>query len=326
MLPSTYCVSTAGAELILAYPPSATARYTLYPTTGDVLESQFNATERVLACAPLPANGMVTGLKELLVMVISPLAVPAVVGVKFAFRLAVCPGAIVVPLASPVVVNSAPLIATLDTTTSVFPLLVSVATMELLFPSSTSPKLKSAKLETKSAVGAVAVPVAKMVQGEPGASLISETDPVALPAVLGEKTILKLVPCPAATFAGTVSPEMLKPAPVTVALEIVASAAPVLSTVIICELLVPWPTLGKLALPGVADSCAWGRFPGAGVPGFPAGRLADELEPVTKPAHPLSRVIANIARPRTDFVAGALRFPVLATYFVIADPGNSIVA
>ena len=53
---------------------------------------------------------------------------------------------------------------------------------------------------------------------------------------------------------GTVSPEVLKPAPVTLALEIVTLAVPLFCSVMVCELLEPAATPGKLALVGVAES------------------------------------------------------------------------
>jgi len=48
---------------------------------------------------------------------------------------------------------------------------------------------------------------------------------------------------------------MVKPAPDTVAWEIVTLALPALDSLIVCELLVPVTTLPKLALEGVGASC-----------------------------------------------------------------------
>ncbi len=85
--------------------------------------------------------------------------------------------------------------------------------------------------------------------------LTIETEPVALPAVVGAKAALNVVLPPAAIVAGTVRPVMVKPAPDTVAWEIVTLALPALDSLIVCELLVPVTTLPKLALEGVGASC-----------------------------------------------------------------------
>jgi hypothetical protein len=47
--------------------------------------------------------------------------------------------------------------------------------------------------------------------------LTSETEPLALPEVLGAKTALNVALFPAAIVAGTVRPVMLKPLPETIA-------------------------------------------------------------------------------------------------------------
>ena len=62
--------------------------------------------------------------------------------------------------------------------------------------------------------------------------------------------------CPAATTKGKFSPEVPKPAPATVTLEMVALAFPLFDSVIVCEVTDPAVTLGKLALAGVAESLA----------------------------------------------------------------------
>jgi hypothetical protein len=238
----------------------------------------------------------------------NPLTAPAAAGEKPAFRFAVCPGARVVLPTTPASVKPAPATDTLEIVTFVLPLLVSVASSEPLPPSNTSPKLRLAALDVKTLIGVTAVTalaVAEIVSGEFGALLISDTDPVACPGAFGANTTLNVAYFPAAKVAGVVSPVMLKPVPVTVALEIVASAVPLLSTVIVCELLEPVATFAKRALLGLAESCAEGVFPGGvgvgvgvGALGFPAGGLEDLEDPlvaVATPAHPLIPSNANIA-------------------------------
>jgi hypothetical protein len=160
----------------------------------------------------------------------------------------------VVLAGTPVTENSVPVTETPEIVTFVFPLFVRVAPKELLPPSETSPKLRFDTLEVRSVVDAAALAVAEIMRGELAASLVSETDPDTLPAELGEKTRLKVAFCPAAIFAGTARPATLNPAPVTLAVEIVASAEPVFATVMVCELLEPIVTFGKFAALGLADS------------------------------------------------------------------------
>src|SRR5258707_7547793 len=80
------------------------------------------------------------------------------------------------------------------------------------------------------------------------------------------------------------SSKMLTPAPVTFAMEIVTLSIPPFCNVIVCELLEPIATAGKLALVGVAASCGCGVFVG-GATG--ADLLPEGLDPATTPAQPL---------------------------------------
>jgi hypothetical protein len=159
------------------------------------------------------------------------------------------------------------------------------------------------------------------------ASLITVTEPVAEPAARGANTKLNVALEPAATFAGIVSPVMLNPVPVTVALEIVASAVPLLSSAMVCELLDPVATFVKLALLGLAASCAWLPLLD-GVVGFPAGDLDGVLEPDTTPAHPFSPSNAISAIAAANFACVPLSFvpdSLSAEYFLTSDPACFIV-
>jgi hypothetical protein len=91
-------------------------------------------------------------------------------------------------------------------------------------------------------------------------------------------------------FIGSTSPNVPNPAPMTFAAEIVRPAVPLFCNVMVCELLEPAATNGKLALIGVAESCACGVFVGVGVVGV-AGvvgtlLLAEGFDPITTPAQP----------------------------------------
>jgi hypothetical protein len=85
-------------------------------------------------------------------------------------------------------------------------------------------------------------------------------------------------------------------------LETVAAALPLFVKVIVCELFEPMATLGKLALAGLAESCACGCGFGDGV-GLGLGFC--ETSAVTRPAHPLKQhALATVASNTT--VAAAL--------------------
>jgi hypothetical protein len=66
----------------------------------------------------------------------------------------------------------------------------------------------------------------EIASGEFGALLTSEIEPVTFPAVPGANTTLNAVLWPGGIVIGSVSPDVLKPAPVTAALEIVTLAVP----------------------------------------------------------------------------------------------------
>jgi len=164
-------------------------------------------------------------------------------------------GVRVVPEVIPLALNPVPETVTLETVTLEFPVFVKVTLEEPLTPTFTLPKLRLVGFAPSSRVGATPVPLRAIASGEPGALLTIETEPVALPAVVGAKAALNVVLPPAAIVAGTVRPVMVKPAPDTVAWEIVTLALPALDNLMVCELLVPVTTLPKLALVGVGASC-----------------------------------------------------------------------
>ena len=100
---------------------------------------------------------------------------------------------------------------------------------------------------------------------------------------------------------GSNKPEVLKPAPVTAALEIVTPLVPSFCKVMVCEPLVPAATSGKLALIGVAESCGWGAFAGGGVPPVDFPPLPEEFDPITTPAQPLPISEAASTNATTQF-------------------------
>ena len=121
------------------------------------------------------------------------------------------------PAPNPLVLNPAPVVVTLDIVTLELPLFVSVTFEEPLAPKFKFPKLTLVGLAPNSRVGATPVPLSEIANGEPGALLDSEIEPVTAPAELGENTALKEAVLPGVIVNGTVKPVVLKPPPETVA-------------------------------------------------------------------------------------------------------------
>lgn len=83
--------------------------------------------------------------------------------------------------------------------------------------------------------------------------LVSESDPLTLPVVVGAKTTLNEVFLPAPIVVGTVKPLVLNPLPDTVSCEIVTLAFPPFVKVIVAELLWPVTTSPRAAEDGFAE-------------------------------------------------------------------------
>jgi hypothetical protein len=191
------------------------------------------------------------------------------------------------------------------------PAFVSVTPCELLLPTNTLPKSTLLALALSSGVGAMPVPLAEITSGELGASLASETEPVTFPADVGVNTTLNVAFCPGAMLIGRESPEVPNPAPATLAVEIVTLDVPPFCSVIVCELLAPVVTLGKVALSGVAESCGFGVVGGGVLGGGVLGGgvldagvpppLAELLDPMTTPAHPLPTIEAASTSATSHF-------------------------
>jgi hypothetical protein len=123
---------------------------------------------------------------------------------------------------------------------------------ELVLPTLALPKLKLVGFAVTTYVAAAPVPLSAIARGDPGALLVIEMLPLALPVTVGAKTALNATLAPAATVCAE-SPVWLKPVPATLTCVIVRLAVPVFFKVIACELLIPTTTLPKLTLDGVTD-------------------------------------------------------------------------
>jgi len=190
-----------------------------------VLGSQLSATECELGCAPLPPNAIDT-VPALLPIVMDHATLPVADGANVMLSAAVCPGVNVVLAPAPLTAKPAPFTSTLEIVTFVFPVLVSVAPSELLLPSSTLPKSRLLVLELNSAVDVIELPLVEIIRGEFGALLTSAIEPVPLPAELGVNTTLNVVLWPGAMLIGNARPDVPKPVPVTLTLDIVTLAVP----------------------------------------------------------------------------------------------------
>lgn len=96
-----------------------------------------------------------------------------------------------------------------------FPPFVKVTVCELLFPVITLPKLTLVGLGVS--CGCMPVPLNVMLAGEPGALLVIDIVPEALPLVVGANFAVKEVLPPAAIVVGSARPERLNPVPEAVA-------------------------------------------------------------------------------------------------------------
>jgi hypothetical protein len=90
--------------LIFTYEvPLTVVRYTLYPDTVEVLAFQVSATECCTGATPVPDSATVAGDPvALLIIVMLPLAAPAVVGLNWTVSVRFCDGESVTGVLPPV--------------------------------------------------------------------------------------------------------------------------------------------------------------------------------------------------------------------------------
>lgn len=137
------------------------------------------------------------------------------------------------------------------------------------------------------------MPLSEIASGEPGALLVIEMEPVALPAAVGANLTLKVEFEPAVSVSGVVRPDMLKPAPEALAAEIVTLAVPVFVTVTGTVEVAPVSRLPKLTLAGFADSAPWTPVPVKATVGSES-LLTTEIVPEALPAVDGSKTAENV--------------------------------
>lgn len=215
-------VLTATTGLILAYgPPAVKLRYTLYPATTDVLGFQRRLTVCDSVAVPDPDRVSTTGvLAALLASEILPDAAPLLWGVKVSETGALCPAARVLGRDNPTRRNSE-LVEVADVMVTLEPVAVSVAVKVLLVPTVTPPKSNTPALDVNRPPE---TPVPERATARFGfdASETTAMAPLTAPPTFGLKRTLKVMLCPPFRLKGKVRPLKLKPAPVTVAWEMVS--------------------------------------------------------------------------------------------------------
>jgi hypothetical protein len=176
-----------------------------------------------------------------------PVTLPAAVGANATFSVIDWLGVRTVPEVTPLALNPVPVAVTLEIVTFEFPLFVSVALNELLFPTFTFPKFKLVGFAPSRKVGATPIPLRAMFVGELGALLTSETEPLTLPAEVGRKATVIVVCCPAFIFKGSENPLTVKKAePVSVTWVMLSVAVPVLLTIKTWDKILPTTPFPKL--------------------------------------------------------------------------------
>jgi len=136
-----------------------------------------------------------------------------------------------------------------------------------------------------------------MLVGELGASLVSVTLPLVVPAACGAKVTVKAIDVPAGRLTGKVSPLRLNPVPVTAACEMVKVAVPALEAVTICEALLPTPIFPKLNAAGLKEIWGEGATP-APESAIVVGELTASLKKVTLPVMlPAALGVKNTVKP-----------------------------
>jgi hypothetical protein len=258
------------------------------------------------ACVPVPLKLIVVGeFGALLTIEMLPLTLPAAVGANLALNVVLSPAPSVSGVVIPVLLKPAPVTVTAEIVTVAVPPFVRVMVCELLAPVATLPNAAVVGVAASSAC--VPVPLNAIVVGEFGALLTIEMLPLALPAAVGANLALNVALSPAPSVSGVVNPLMLRPAPDTVALEIVTLAVPEFVNVMDWVPLLPTATDPKLTLEGLAATWPWIPVPdNVTVAGEPGALLAIEMLPVAAPAAVGAKMAENEALLPALIVIGML--------------------
>jgi hypothetical protein len=212
-----------------------------------------------VAAEPLPLNGIVrTAGEPFVVRAMEPVTVLVELGVKIALNDMLAPAAIVVVVERPVMLKAGPPVTlTCENVSMALPVFFSVILWEWFVPITTLPKAADAGFAEPTAW--TPVPVRAIDAGEPGALLVIEMLPFALPVTVGVKVALKVTLAPAAIVWPAVRPFIPKPVPEALAAEIVISEVPVFVSLI--DWLAFWLTLTLPKLTDTGDIASTGWVP-----------------------------------------------------------------
>ena len=250
-----------------------------------------------VAAVPLPVSEMVICAGDPLVdSTMEPVDDVAEVGVNTALKFSDAPAAMVLEVLIPETLKPVPLAVTWEKVRVVLPVFFSVITSELLLPTATLPKATLAGLAAPRASSPV--PLRAIVAGDPGALLVMEIVPDAVPSALGAKLTENVAFAPALMVVG--ASVMVYPGPEIVAALTFSAALPVFVNVTICEALLPTLTLPNDTDAGLMESCAWVAVPEpfrAIFSGDPGALLVTETFPLALPDAVGAKVTVNEVVP-----------------------------
>ena len=218
------------------------------PTVIPVKLTLVGLAERVTeAAVPVPLSGTALGeLGVLLVRTTLPDKLPAAVGENNTLNVALCPAASVAGVPRPLTLNPAPLAVTCAIVTHTVLVFLTVKVCDLIWPSTTLPKLKLPGVTLRPVCAPV--PLRAIVMGDPLALLTIAIEPLALPVAVGTKFTLSVTVSEGLRAAGAVSPVTENPVPLGVILEICTAAFPVFVMATCWLEVAPVATLPKLRL------------------------------------------------------------------------------
>lgn len=210
--------------------------------------------DKVPGATPVPERAILRfGFEPFDVIATLPLDAPATVGANCTANVVLCPGVSVSGRLSPLMLYPLPVANAAEIVRFDPPELVRVSFNDLEFPTVTLPKLWLVGFGVI-CPRATPVPVSAMFSGELVASETTARLPLTAPATVGANLTENVTVCVGVKVTGSVSPVTEKPAPVTLACEMVTLTPPVLVKVSDrLELLLIW-TLPKGKLTGFAES------------------------------------------------------------------------
>jgi len=192
----------------------------------------------------------------LAILTFAPLTAPPEVGANVTVKVAACPGVSIMPLETPLALNPAPLVVTLEIVTFEFPVFLIDVVSELLLPSFTLPKERLVGLAPSDSVCAAPVPERPIVSVDGVPFVARVMLPVTEEEDDGVNCALNVMLPPATIVLEGERPIWLNSVPETVICENVSVALPLFVSVMGCELVFPTLTVLKFTLDGVAEICA----------------------------------------------------------------------